>query len=525
MSNIELYKKNFLFLLNKCILLFKYINIDKQQEILNEIKLYIVKLEKISYTATDKTKMFEILINYFNDLINKKIYFLIEHPNKNSIISEIDKKTDLLVNNSEGLDRNIYSIIPSSIIPNSNEKIMENNEIKLFKEEYLYHLQKTKEDNAEFENKINTKLKDICKDFTISLEECLNYNSSLIEDKINQKTNIILEEFYKNNKLYDKLNNHLRVEINEIYDFVNTLIKENNLDERINELELKNKNDLEIKINKLVTIFNDKIEEIFYKTHNIINQFEKNSFKLQFNKETNDIKLFYIDELITSTNINIKGLIGPKGPEGKKGDSPIFRNVMITPDNRLRFIIQDTNNIYEILSDNFIPEGPPGKEGPKGEKGDVGKSYTDLKLNQENIMRIDKDEENSLILLKSLCIGDKSHCLKDNSISIGGGICYKDNSMSFGNNSKTLDSNSISLFGTCIGKNSFSYRAENVDENRMDIGKKEKNNYNIEGIKLISKEIYIECDKLNIKTNIYENNKLKELEEKINYLEKKLINL
>jgi hypothetical protein len=462
--------------------------------------------------------MFEILINYFTDLINNKIYFLIEHPNKNSIISEIDKKTDLLVNDANN------TTIPSSIISDTNDFVT-NDQMNLFKEEYLYHLQKNTEENYDFENKIDVKLKHICKDFKNSLEECLNYNSSLIENKINEKTNVILEEFYKNNKLYDKLNNHLRVEINEIYDFVNTLIKENNLDEKIYQLELNNKNDLEIKINKLVTIFNDKIEEIFYKTHNIINQFEKNSFKLQFNKETNDIKLFYIDELISSANINIKGLIGPKGPEGKKGDSPIFRNVMITPDNRLKFIIQDANQIYEILSDNIIPSGPMGKEGPKGEKGDPGKSYTDLKLNQENIMRIDKDEENSLILLKSLCIGDKSHCLKDNSLSIGGGICYKDNSMSFGSNSKTLDSNSISLFGTCIGKNSFSYRSENVDENRMEVGRKDKNNYNIEGIKLVSKEIYIECDKLNIKTNIYENNKLKELEEKINYLEKKLINL
>ena len=103
--------------------------------------------------------MFEILINYFNDLINNKIYSLIEHPNKNNIISEIDKKTDLLVNNSEGL------------IKDTNNEI---DQINLFKEEYLYHLQKNKEDNIEFENKIDIKLKDICKDFKISLEECLN---------------------------------------------------------------------------------------------------------------------------------------------------------------------------------------------------------------------------------------------------------------------------------------------------------------------------------------------------------------
>jgi hypothetical protein len=512
MNNIEIYKKDFLFLLNKCILLFKYIDIKIQHEILNEIKLYIQKLDTISSTYKDKIKIFEILIEYFNNLIYKKIYNLIDHPEKNNIIEDIDKQSKLLIQDSY---------------------LQKNKESNNFKEEYLYHLE---QNNIKFENKINIKLEEICNEIKnnlkISLKEYFNNNkkdnidTKLIDEKINNKIIPIIEELEKKNKLYDKLNNNLRIEINEIYEFVNTIIKDDNsFDEKIKELDINNRQNLETKIKQLVTIFNDKIEDIFYKHHNIVDKFEKNNFKLQFNKETNEIKLYYEDNLISSTNINIKGLIGPKGPDGKKGDtgeSPIFRNLVITQDNRLKFIIQDTNTIYELISDNYIPSGPPGKEGPKGDKGEPGRSFVDLKLNQENIMRIDKDEEESLILLKSLCIGDKSHCLKENSISVGGGICYKDNSVAFGNNSKTLDSNSIAFFGTCIGKNSLSYRAENVDENRFEIGKKDKNKYDIELIKLVSKEIFLDCDKLHIQTNLYENNKIKELEERINYLEKKI---
>ena len=119
----------------------------------------------------------------------------------------------------------------------------------------------------------------------------------------------------------------------------------------------------------------------------------------------------------------------------------------------------------------------------------------------------------------------KSHCIKDNSLSIGGGRCYQNNSISVGNNAKTLDSESIAFFGTCIGKKSFCYRADNVDENSLSFGKKDKNNYNINSINMISKEFNIECDSFKIKTNKYENNKIKELEDKIIYLEKKMVEI
>ena len=253
--------------------------------------------------------------------------------------------------------------------------------------------------------------------------------------------------------------------------------------------------------------------------------FNKNNFNITFDKENNEIQLFYYNELITSTKINIKGLIGPKGPQGNKGDSgytPIIRRVQFTDNNKIKFIIQEHDNIYEVISENSLPQG---QQGIPGERGLPGKTYMDLKWNQENVMRIDEDIKDSLVFLKSLCVGDKSHCLKDNSLAIGGAKCFQNNSFAIGVNSKTLDSESIALFGSCVGKKSYSYRADNVDENMVQFGKKEKNSYNINSFDIISKEINIDCDVFKIKTNKYENNKIKELEEKIITIEKKLMEI
>ena len=265
----------------------------------------------------------------------------------------------------------------------------------------------------------------------------------------------------------------------------------------------------------------ENLEEKINKT-----EFNKNNFNIVFDKEQNEIKLYYHNDIITSTKINIKGLIGPKGPDGKKGDrgdTPIIKKINFTENNKIKFIIQETNNnIYEVISDDIIPRGP---QGIQGEKGEPGKTYMDLKWNQDNVMRIDEENNDSLICLKSLCIGDKSHCIKDNSLAVAGAKCYQTNSFALGNNSKTLDSESIALFGSCIGKKAFSYRADNIDENNIQFGKKEKANYNINSFNIMSKEIIFDCDTFKIKTNKYENNKIKDLEDRIVFLEKKIVEI
>ena len=197
----------------------------------------------------------------------------------------------------------------------------------------------------------------------------------------------------------------------------------------------------------------------------------------------------YNEQEISSTKINIKGLMGPKGQQGNtgdKGDTPIIKDISLTDDKKIKFIIYDSNNIYEVISNNTIPLGP---QGIQGERGPTGKTFVDLNWKQESVMRLDEDNNNNLIILKSLSIGERSHCLKENSISVGGSQCYKENSFSIGSNSKTLDNNSIAFYGSTIGSNSFAYRADNVDENSIVFGKTEKGNYNIDKIDLNSREI------------------------------------
>jgi hypothetical protein len=217
--------------------------------------------------------------------------------------------------------------------------------------------------------------------------------------------------------------------------------------------------------------------------------------------------------------------MGPKGLQGNvgdKGDTPIIKDISLTDDKKIKFIIYDGNNIYEVISNNTIPLGP---QGIQGERGPTGKTFVDLNWKQDSVMRLDEDNNNNLIILKSLSIGERSHCLKENSISVGGSQCYKENSFSIGPNSKTLDNNSIAFYGSTIGSNSFAYRADNVDENSIVFGKSEKGNYNIDKIDLNSREINLECDVLNIKAKNMYISKIKELEEKLINMDKKINDL
>ena len=97
-------------------------------------------------------------------------------------------------------------------------------------------------------------------------------------------------------------------------------------------------------------------------------------------------------------------------------------------------------------------------------------------------------------------------------------ICYKNNSIALGKNAKTLNENSIAFFGNTLGKNSFSYMSDDVDENCVKFGNKNNNHYNIENIELKANEIVLDCNHLILKDNNFKNNKIVELEEKINYL-------
>jgi hypothetical protein len=580
MDNFKSYEFTFLYLINKCILLFKYIDNNYQKEILYDIKIFINKLQELFSKADfrnnedKKNKILEILITYFEKIIDEKIYNLIENNDKDNIIIEIEKHALSICENNEKKQNNK---IEAPISKNFNDT-KENMNKEYNKINY------SQISLVEFEQKINNKIKTIFSEIEnnikISLKEYFDHtkyveydldkkfnaklenNNILIESKIKDLFNNLYyndnfkESLYNNNKLVDIINSLVKDQISDIYSYVDTIknnLKNNenyysdytkitDLENLNNELKKNINIELESKINLLGNIFNESIEKIFNNLNDRIissekelvallqekinnSNFNKHNFNIVFDKDLNNIQLHYCNDVIASTKINIKGLIGPKGPDGKKGDcgeTPIIRKIKINEDKKFKFIIQEGSNLYEVISDDIIPNGP---QGIKGDKGDPGKSVLDLKWNQENVMRIDNENTDSLIITKSLCIGEKSHCIKDNSLSIGGGLCYQNNSLALGSNAKTLDSESIAFYGTCIGKKSFSYRADNVDENCIEFGKKEKNNYNINSFNINSKEINIDCDSFKIKANKYENNKIKELEDKVIFLEKKMVEI
>jgi hypothetical protein len=598
MDNFKSYEFTFLYLINKCILLFKYIDNIYQKEILYDIKIFINKLQELFSKADfknsedKKNKILEILITYFEKIIDEKIYNLINSDERDNIIVEVEKNALNICEHNE--KNNNKSEKP--ILKNYNDYIVkdtykedkedkENNK-NIFKEKISKEVNKNNYSQIsliEFEQKINNKIKTIFSEIEnnikISLKDYFDHtkyveydldkkfnaklesNNILVETKIRELFNNLLDNdnfkdsLFSNNILVDYINKLIKYQINDIYSYVDTIKstlknnsyysdygKDTTLENLNNNLKKDINDELENKIRLLGNIFNENIEKIFNNLNNKIienekellilfeekinnSNFNKYNFNILFDKDLNTVQLFYCDEVIATTKINIKGLIGPKGPDGKKGDSgetPIIRKIKVTDDKKFKFIIQEGTNLYEVISDDTIPNGP---QGIRGEKGEPGKSVLDLKWNQENVMRVDNENNDSLIFTKSLCIGEKSHCIKDNSLSIAGGRCYQNNSIALGNNAKTLDSESIAFYGTCIGKKSFSYRADNVDENCVDFGKKEKNNYNINSYNINSKEINIECDSFKIKANKYENNKIKELEDRVIFLEKKIVDI
>lgn len=560
---------NFIFLMNKCILLYNYIDTFYQKDILNDIKSFINKLEDIVslkkfHSIEDKKNNILIILNkYLNKLIEDKIFHLFEENSTEDIFYDIEKKAIKIttekikqneIENKYILDKKINEQMKKSenIIKDGIKDtiVIDNNQINELKEIHKTHLInfEKKVDNKikiifnEIENNIKLSLKDYI-EHTIKVENELDNKVEIkmqsYKRMIENKMKDFIDNLFENTDLNNKINNKVNTEINEIYKYIENIFLNisNNVDNKI--VESLN-SQIDIKVRLLTNLFNTQFEDVMNiisskvnsnntdiysflqeKINDVEYNLNQNKYSLLFDKNDNIIRLMNGNEEISNTKINIKGLIGPKGPagnQGEKGESPIIRKIGFTNDKKIKFIIQDSENIYEIVSENEMPIGP---QGIQGERGLPGKTFLELNWNQNHVMRIDENTNNSLIIMKSLSIGENGHCLKENSISVGNSVCYNNNSFAIGNNSKTLDNNSMALFGTTIGKNAFSYRADNVDENNVAWGKSEMGDYNIQNYFISSKEINLDCDTLNIKGNKVNISKIKELEDRIISLEKK----
>ena len=561
---------DFIYYFNKCLILIENVDMYYQKQILDDIKKTTndlnILFSKNYFDCEEKrkNKLLETINKYLDDTINNQIIYLINIYNKDNqdnILNKCEKKLrNILDNEKRKLDNKINKKINNSL-DHAKDNLYKNinfNETNTKNIEYLIQDQ-IESFFLKFENQIKN---DINSMINNQIYQDINSKIEINNSKLQEKVENFLKIFFKDENFYKKIIHKVKDDLNEIYSYIEEnkeiindykkikkLIdhNENNLKHLENNIFKKINTTLENKIVLLSNIFNDKISNIMINVdtklknndyncnNNIYNDlenklnnlnnlnFSKNNFKIDYHKESNEIRLYYFDELITQTKINIKGMIGPKGPQGikgEKGDLSIIRNIEINRDNTYKFVIQSGANVYEIDSDSKIPVGPSG---PKGDKGDPGDVNINLNWNQDNVIKINKENTNNMNFLKSLSIGENSHCMDNNALSIGSGICYKKNSITLGNNSKTLNENSVALFGSTIGKNSFSFHSENVEENSFSVGDYKNDNYNIENIYLNSRKIFLNCDEIILNDNRLKDKQILELEERINNLESKIL--
>ena len=547
-----------LFKLNKITYLLNYVDIYYQKEILKDINNYTNHInQQLDHTYfydnnQKKNKTFELLNKYLDTIIKEQIIYLIDayhKENKHQILINSDKeslkitnkkmnqiKKESMIHNQVNSMKNDFT--KSIDLPENklNELIYQkiNEFFKDIKYDLLNNIKEVVKDNQKFEDneklnihienkienfvKIFLKQEDIYKNISNSLnyqiknilEQSKQYeenqkNILLLIDKYYKNQNVKIEQLEEN--IFKKLNLTLEQKIRLLTEIFNKSIGSYLSTVSINEL----------KENEIL----EKLESKLFKNNSSC--FSKNNFQIKFSKEKNEIQLYYFDELISQTNLNMKGLIGLKGPQGskgEKGDITVIRNIQLNEDETLKFILQNGIDVYEVNTDNRIPTGPRGIQGIKGDKGDPGNVNINLEWEQEKVMKLNKENSEHIQILKSLSIGENGNCLKNNSIVIGNGTTYKENSLALGYNSKTFDKNSIALFGNTLGSNAFSYKAEDVEENSVCFGSKKNNIFTIENITLKAKNINLEANEIKI-NNVYLS-KIIELDEKINYLKEEI---
>jgi hypothetical protein len=384
-------------------------------DILNDIKSFInkltdvVSLKKFHSIEDKKNNILIILNKYLNKIIEDKIFHLFEENNTEDIFYDIEKKAIKIttekmkqneIENKYIIDKKINEQLKKSetIIKDGIKDtiIMDNNQINELKEIHKTHLInfEKKVDNKikiifnEIENNIKLSLKDYI-EHTIKVENELDNKVEIkmqsYKKMIENKMKDFIDNLFENTDLNNKINNKVNIEINEIYKYVENIFLNlsNNVDNKI--VESLN-NQIDIKVRLLTNLFNTQFEDVINvisskvnnnntdiysflqdKVNDIEYNLNQNKYSLLFDKNDNIIRLMNGNEEISNTKINIKGLIGPKGPvgnQGERGESPIIRKIGFTNDKKIKFIIQNSENIYEILSQHGItcngPTWTPG---------------------------------------------------------------------------------------------------------------------------------------------------------------------
>ncbi len=563
--NKEELKKDFVYLLNKCSMLYIYLDKSTKKDVLLNIKDFINKLHntfnqniELQNLNNDlkKEKILHYLIPYLNKLTTN---FMIEH-----IIIDENKKELLIKEIDISSLSNARKLLKEDNIQNNYVEKTDN-----IQNNYVEKTDIKKDKVEEQINKVTHKITNHIDDKMISLYNELNkffeMKFNVINDDLNKsneklKSNINLLENELNENILNKFENqksenitHLSFISQKIYEEIekyNGSYLENNYDKIRDEIrdkimyDLENimKNEISSKVERLTHILNKNLEtslkhstqltydEIKEFVNKKIEEYEcliKNTpYTLVFDKYSNTIKLMNNTNILSSISLPL--LKGDKGDKGDCCQVPIFKNLDVSKDGFITLIVQDENRSYELKSANkiniptpqtvYIPQNNTLNNNNKEVKEIVNttKIIHDLNFDKSHVMRL---EDQSLIILKSLSIGENSHCIKSNSLAIGGATTFQEQSLALGSKSQTLSKNSIALFGSTSGENSFAYNAQNVPSNQFIIGNNSDNLYNIQKISLNAE--YINLNSKNISIKLYDE-KIKVLENKIELLEKEI---
>ncbi len=592
-ENILLVKKrDFIYLLNKCTMLYIHLDKDTKRDVLSNIQDFILKLQD-TFTSneelrsldqdTKKERILSTLIPYLQKLTTN---FMIEH------ITVDDQKKEFLM---KEIDISSHSYARKLIQEASKEEIkvkeeeVNKKEIKDKESMDLKIKEEVKEDEKyDIEGKkselFKVQLKEQISTVTNKITNHLDDKIIKLQDELNRffqtKFQFLNEELHKSKEqmvksIYNHQSNvesHLSNETNQYqerlqeisakikYEIEQYIIQKNESyvienygkvrdeirDKVMYDLESTIKSEISQKIEKLTHILNknleaslksatqlsqDEIQEFVSKKIEEYEYLIKNTpYILQYHKSTNTIELINNNKVLSSISLPlIQGPPGAQGAVGPAGSTPQFKKLDITKDGYLSVIVQDDRGSYELKSSNKLPTQQvpvqvpmqmPISEKSVKEVVNVTKSIHDLHFDKSAVMRLDSNSENTLIILKSLSIGEHSHTLRPNSVAIGGATCFQENSLAIGNKSQTLSKNSIAMYGSTSGENAFAYHSKNVPSNQFIVGEKseeDKSLYNIQKIVLNADHIHLNSNHIMIRAY---DEKIKQLEAKIATLEK-----
>jgi hypothetical protein len=590
-QNLFLKKKDFVYLLNKCTMLYIHLNKDTKKDVLLNIKDFIKKL-KIEFESNDQLKSLDydskkekilcVLVPYLHKLTSN---FMIEH------IVVDDHKKEFLIKEIDISSHSYARKILKEQEVRQKEEVKETEDKKMEEIKEVKEVKEVKEINKNNqitksiqEEKIKEQISHVTYKITnhiddkiITLHDELNrffqtkfhiLNEDLHHSKIKVSNELshVREEQDKQYTHLEKISYQIKDEIqkyivqkNESYVIENYgKVRDEIRDKIMYDLESNIKNEISLKVDKLTHILNKNLETSLKNatqmSYEQIQEFvskkieeyeyliQNTPYILNYDKNNHTIDLMNGTNILSSITLPlIQGPQGPQGvqgPQGSQGVTPQLKKLDITKDGHLSIIVQDERGNYELKSSNKIPlyqqqlnqvvtpsintviptNQVIGKESIK-EVVNITKSVHDLNFDKSHVMRLDSNCDNTLIILKSLSIGENSHTLRQNSLAIGGASCFQENSIAIGNKSQALSKNNIALYGSTSGENAFAYAAHNVPSNQFIIGEKENDKYNIQKVVLNAEHIHLNSK--NISISSYDD-KIKTLEAKIAMLERRI---